>query len=417
MKSTKLLLQLSTILAKTHCSKLTNTCYYHSFRRFNLSPVPTAKYFSSEKKTSDEVKDEFDLFEEDETRSLDIDYAALVGDNPELLKKLKLCELEVSFLQGQQERVPKKIQTEHWHELLKMDSKKHRLEYLNFLWLKEIKKKNDKLKKEKKRSQFLEHHKDKVKIPPSEITTSSPIQYGLTQTSLFHRFQERHMNEFLNYKLLQAMVFGPQIIVDCGFEQYMTTKELNLLGKQVLFMWSDNRHCYNPFDIIHCNLTDDSRVLKKMIKVIPSIIEDPAYPFNYTSKNYLDLYPKEKLVYLTPHCSETLQKFDGNDIYIIGKFVSSIPNYSIISFHYLFYSLLSGAIVDKSYSEPLTLAKAKRDGIRVARFPLENYLNWGMGGKSLTLNQVGIFNIHVIIYYSFFSKILVCFYLVYMHFE
>uniref|UniRef100_A0A6P7GVL4 Uncharacterized protein LOC114341316 n=1 Tax=Diabrotica virgifera virgifera TaxID=50390 RepID=A0A6P7GVL4_DIAVI len=39
--------------------------------------------------------------------------------------------------------------------------------------------------------------------------------------------------------------------------------------------------------------------------------------------------------------------------------------------------------------EPLSLAKAKREGIRMAKLPLDRYLQWGAGsGKSLTLNQV-----------------------------
>lgn len=39
-------------------------------------------------------------------------------------------------------------------------------------------------------------------------------------------------------------------------------------------------------------------------------------------------------------------------------------------------------------NEPLSLAKAKRERLRMAKFPLDKYLQWGEGsGKSLTLNQ------------------------------
>lgn len=38
--------------------------------------------------------------------------------------------------------------------------------------------------------------------------------------------------------------------------------------------------------------------------------------------------------------------------------------------------------------EPLSLAKAKKENIRMAKLPLDKYLQWGSGsGKSLTLNQ------------------------------
>ncbi|XP_037952545.1 mitochondrial ribonuclease P protein 1 homolog [Teleopsis dalmanni] len=46
-------------------------------------------------------------------------------------------------------------------------------------------------------------------------------------------------------------------------------------------------------------------------------------------------------------------------------------------------------MVDTSNNEPLSLAKAKKLGLRMARLPLEHYLQWGAGsGKSLTLNQM-----------------------------
>lgn len=41
------------------------------------------------------------------------------------------------------------------------------------------------------------------------------------------------------------------------------------------------------------------------------------------------------------------------------------------------------------HNEPLSLAKAKKLGLRMARLPLDKYLQWGAGsGKSLTLNQM-----------------------------
>lgn len=47
-----------------------------------------------------------------------------------------------------------------------------------------------------------------------------------------------------------------------------------------------------------------------------------------------------------------------------------------------------GGIVDKKDSTPLTMAKAKREGIRMAKLPLDKYLRWGSSGKSLTLNAM-----------------------------
>ena len=52
-------------------------------------------------------------------------------------------------------------------------------------------------------------------------------------------------------------------------------------------------------------------------------------------------------------------------------------------------SSIFGAMVDKVNNDPLSLAKAKKMGLRMARLPLDRYLQWGAGsGKSLTLNQM-----------------------------
>ncbi|MPC73928.1 Mitochondrial ribonuclease P protein 1 [Portunus trituberculatus] len=79
-----------------------------------------------------------------------------------------------------------------------------------------------------------------------------------------------------------------------------------------------------------------------------SQLQQPEYPLIINPKSYLKKYPKEQLVYLTPHCQEELLVYDHNAVYIIG------------------------GIVDKSSGEPLTLAKAKREGVRMQKLPLDS---------------------------------------------
>ncbi|XP_033253824.1 mitochondrial ribonuclease P protein 1 homolog [Drosophila miranda] len=86
---------------------------------------------------------------------------------------------------------------------------------------------------------------------------------------------------------------------------------------------------------------------------------------NVHKQCFTELFDKQNLVYLTPHCREDLVTYNPNDIYIVG------------------------AMVDTMNNEPLSLAKAKRLGLRMARLTLDRYLQWGSGsGKSLTLNQM-----------------------------
>lgn len=48
------------------------------------------------------------------------------------------------------------------------------------------------------------------------------------------------------------------------------------------------------------------------------------FPFNIHTSSYLDLFPKEKLIYLTPHCREEMLEYDHNAIYIIGGIVDKV---------------------------------------------------------------------------------------------
>lgn len=51
---------------------------------------------------------------------------------------------------------------------------------------------------------------------------------------------------------------------------------------------------------------------------------EPWFPLNVHTNSYLDLFPKEQLVYLTPHCREELRTYDHDAIYIIGGIVDKV---------------------------------------------------------------------------------------------
>lgn len=52
-------------------------------------------------------------------------------------------------------------------------------------------------------------------------------------------------------------------------------------------------------------------------------------------------------MYLTPHCREEMTTYDHDAVYIVG------------------------GIVDTGENEPVTLAKAKREGIHMQKLPLD----------------------------------------------
>lgn len=75
-----------------------------------------------------------------------------------------------------------------------------------------------------------------------------------------------------------------------------------------------------------------------------------SLPATFTSESYLSLFPRTSLVYLSPDAKEEMREFDPTAIYIIGGFVDK-------------YKAATG----------VTFAKAKRQGLRVLRFPVDSY--------------------------------------------
>lgn len=160
------------------------------------------------------------------------------------------------------------------------------------------------------------------------------------------------------------MQFGQKLIFDCSYDNHMTDREAVNAAKQLMLSFAENRNNDDPFDVHFCNANLDGTTMTFLRKHIPTML-DLDFPLNVHQCSYLDLVPKEQLVYLTPHCRTDLVEFNPDDVYIIG------------------------AMVDKMNSEPLSLAKAKSLGLRMARLPLDRYLQFGAGsGKSLTLNQM-----------------------------
>ncbi|KAJ9589340.1 hypothetical protein L9F63_017469 [Diploptera punctata] len=288
----------------------------------------------------------------------DSEFLAITNGDPIIENKLKILILEAEIFRQSGVRVPDHIRLEQWKELLELPTRSKRKKYLAYIFGVEKRKESKKLKKEESKKQ-----KEESYICPKK-EEDGHIQYGLGNNSMFLRVYDATITKFHNSRLFQAMLFGQKLVLDCAYDTYMNKHEAQNCSKQLMLLFSDNRLHDNPFDLHFCNVNKESIAMKTLAKYIPTLY-DPDFPLNLTEKSYLDIFPKENLIYLTPHCREVIKEFDHDAVYIIG------------------------AMVDKVNNESLSLAKAKREGLRMAKLPLDEYLLWGSGGsKCLTLNQM-----------------------------
>ncbi|KAL1463306.1 hypothetical protein WDU94_015069 [Cyamophila willieti] len=289
-----------------------------------------------------------------------IDYDAISDGDAELLSKLKVIILETDSLFQDGFNIPSKLSTADWKYLLDLPSRSQRVKYLNFLFKKEMIKSNEKARKEARR-----FTNDEKKIAIDErLQSTNHLYYGLQGNTLFHRLYDSYMNNIDNFRAMNSIQLGPDIIIDMDYYDYMNQLEESMLAKQLLYIISENRMQWEPYNIIFSSWKKESLVAQKLNSLIINLYAD-EFPFNYSNAHFTELqYNKNELVYLTPHTNNVLLKHEPGSVYIIG------------------------GMLDKRITQPLSLAKAKKENIRAAKLPLDNFLDWGQGNKSLTLNQV-----------------------------
>lgn len=149
------------------------------------------------------------------------------------------------------------------------------------------------------------------------------LQYKLGGNNMFIRIRDNTMNQLFNWRLMRAMMYAPKLVIDCGYEDKMTRVETKNCAKQLMFAFAANRECHDPFDIHFCNFNHTGLLHEEFYSFIPTMYE-PDFPINVTEKSYLDLFPKDKLVYLTPDCNQVIDNFDAEAIYIVGALVDKV---------------------------------------------------------------------------------------------
>ncbi|XP_037077975.1 mitochondrial ribonuclease P protein 1 homolog [Pollicipes pollicipes] len=269
-------------------------------------------------------------------------------------RQLHLIMLEYGELQISGARVPDAPSPTDWGELLRLPTYSARRKYLAYLF-----------KREKSRESDAARRRERVaarrELVETESRPAGHLQYGLGHNSIFHRISDITIKDWSEQRLYTAMRFGQPLVMDLGFEAHMTRRENKNTAQQLSMLFAQNRASLDPFDLHLCNVNRDGEIMEFLRRFIPTV-EEPAFPMHLHAENYLDVYPRDRLVYLTPHCRHELTAFDHDAIYIVG------------------------GVVDLVKGRPVSLAKAKKEGLRMAKLPLTKYLSVGPSfSPSLTL--------------------------------
>lgn len=105
------------------------------------------------------------------------------------------------------------------------------------------------------------------------------------------------------------------VVIDLSFDNLMTDKDMGKAIKQILRVYTENRRSKAPMQL---HLTSfKGRCKEEMAK--HNGYEN--WDLFFHSDSYLDVFPKEKLVYLTSESDKIISRLEEDKVYIIGGLV------------------------------------------------------------------------------------------------
>ncbi|CAK4092834.1 unnamed protein product [Aphanomyces euteiches] len=151
---------------------------------------------------------------------------------------------------------------------------------------------------------------------------------------------------------------GASIVIDCGFDNAMTSREMKSLSQQVMFSYGANKRSESPASVFLTSLRGELESNMRNIAGFSTWLG-----FTATAQSYMDVFHKDRLVYLTADSPNVITDLDVNKVYIIG------------------------GIVDRNRLKGATYEKAQQQGIATAKLPLDQVLEMGQSTRVLTVNH------------------------------
>jgi hypothetical protein len=142
----------------------------------------------------------------------------------------------------------------------------------------------------------------------------------------------------------------PKIVFDFRFLPKHTREDkvTSVYRQMIDIIWHNREVARSPTQILFCNYQTDAKFHQKFGKCLNMdsnlILE--------SEKSYLDLFPRENLVYLSRDAKTVMKAYDPEKIYIVG-------------------SIIDDGRDTFKYS---SLNQAQMDGIACERMPLERYV-------------------------------------------
>ncbi|KAJ6652901.1 hypothetical protein lerEdw1_010512 [Lerista edwardsae] len=197
------------------------------------------------------------------------------------------------------------------------------------------------------------------------------------------QLSKRDLKEMAKERILEAKETGPQLCIDLGMTSHMTQKEISRLAAQIRRLYGSNKKAQKPFWLCLTGFVRNSPIEEACLRMNDGFtnylanhsLTSSASFFSFitqmdiTPESYLDLFPLETIVYLTPDSENALDEVDPQKVYVLG------------------------GLVDESIQKRLTFQRAQEQHLQTARLPIQEYMVKNVNAKNyhsttLAINQV-----------------------------
>ncbi|XP_043915433.1 tRNA methyltransferase 10 homolog B [Protopterus annectens] len=187
-----------------------------------------------------------------------------------------------------------------------------------------------------------------------------------SQSGVWPLLTKRDLKVITKEKLLKARDSGPRICIDLSMTDHMNNKEISRLAAQIRRLYGTNRKSTNPFRIYLTSFIPGGPIHSECLRMNDGFT---SYIMDMVEESYLDLFPQETIVYLTPDSDCVLEDIEPNKVYVFG------------------------GLVDESIQKKLTYTQAQENSVQTARLPIREYMVKKVNLKNyhseiLAVNQV-----------------------------
>ena len=299
-------------------------------------------------------------------------------DSDEIQAKIDETLQHYEYIKYMNGQVPSDLSVNQMADLISMRHQKERERHIRYLFITESRKMKDRIKKAAKTAEFQKYLQERPERVFGIFDEHGDLSYNLWGNAVLPRINPRCISRLrTETKLRNASLFGQKLIIDLDYDDHMSLNECRIQVRHIVMAMVNNM-CYNdPYDIYFTNCDPSKTTMTSLEKYYDTT------PFaqldlneHFLQKSYLDVFDKDRLVYLSPNAGESMKTYNHDDIYIVGGFLDKSSLNKPVSHLKALREGRNISIFFKFFKLNVFLP-----GIRQVRLPLDEHVMWGSGSS------------------------------------